>query len=221
MISSDRQKPPSMTMSYEEYHVWSNENTYAEWVDGQVVLFGRFDLHHQEVLGFLLMLMHSFIQLHDAGTLWKLPFELHLRNSARLPDLMFLAKENQHHLTEEGIEGYVDLVIEIISAGSGRRDRQTKMKEYAAAGIPEYWIIDPRTGKQRADFYRLDETGRYQLFGMDEDEWVESEVLKGFRLRPQWLWQTESLNPYLALGEMLGNETFLALLKQNLESHSE
>jgi len=51
MISSDRQRPPSMTMSYEEYHAWSNENTYAEWVDGQVVLFGRFDMHHQKLLG--------------------------------------------------------------------------------------------------------------------------------------------------------------------------
>ena len=41
--------------------------------------------------------------------------------------------------------------------------RLNKLKEYQEAGITEYWIIDPRPGKLRADFYRLNEAGQYEL----------------------------------------------------------
>jgi Uma2 family endonuclease len=212
-------QPKNNRMSYEEFLAWADEDTLAEWVDGDVIPFMPVKIKHQRISNRLFHLIEQFIKLFKLGEVWSAPTEMRLRSgqSIRQPDIFFVLQANLHRFKEDWLDGPADLVIEIISTESVQRDRRDKFREFEQAGITEYWIIDPRSGKQRADFYRLDETGRYQLFGLDEDEWVESEVLKGFRLRPQWLWQTESLNPYLALGEMLGNETFLALLKQNLE----
>ena len=62
----------------------------------------------------------------------------------REPDIVFVRRENQAYVQERFWTG-ADLVVEIVSedAESRERDYVTKRAEYAAAGIPEYWIVDP------------------------------------------------------------------------------
>lgn len=118
-----------------------------------------------------------------------------LAQSGREPDLLFISNETAQRLTERKLEGADDLVIEIIFPESVRRDRYEKFDEYEEAGVREYWIIDPRPGKQRADFYVLDEHRRFALFATEDDEQVNSHVLPGFWLRSAWLWEAEKLSP--------------------------
>ena len=66
----------------------------------------------------------------------------------------------------------------------------------------------------RADFFRLDETNRYELFATETDETVTSGVVEGFWLRPGWLWQ-EGLNPLTALAEIVGKEALIEALQDN------
>lgn len=75
-----------------------------------------------------------------------------LAQSGREPDLLFISNETAQRLTERKLEGAADLVIEIIFPESVRRDRYEKFDEYEEAGVREYWIIDPRPGKQRQIF---------------------------------------------------------------------
>ena len=67
------------------------------------------------------------------------------------------------------------------------RDYQEKLAEYEAAGIPEYWIVDPR--RREARFYELGEDGHYRLGEVGSDGIYTSKVVDGFRLRVSWLWQ--------------------------------
>jgi Uma2 family endonuclease len=53
------------------------------------------------------------------------------------------------------------LVVEILSDGTRRVDRMVKFAEYAEAGIPQYWIVDPR--KPSVEVYDRDADGNYQL----------------------------------------------------------
>jgi len=130
-----------------------------------------------------------------------------------------VANENLNRLTEDRLEGPADLVIEIVSEHTVHNDRDDKYKEYQAAGVREYWIIDPRLDKQRADFYSLDETGLYSLFATEDDERVESKVLSGFWLRPDWLWQADTLNPLLAFFQMRGlSDEQIAQIEQLLQA---
>jgi Uma2 family endonuclease len=117
-----------------------------------------------------------------------LEVKLQPEGSSREPDILFVATENLERLTQERLNGPPDLVIEVISDDSVKRDRDDKYREYRDAGVREYWIVDPREGRQRADFFRLDdaagatERGEYRLFATEDDARVESRVLSGFWL---------------------------------------
>lgn len=199
-------KPVRKRMSYEAFREWVDEDTHAEWVDGEAVFFMPAKDAHQNTLELLYELLALFVRLFNLGKVRVAPFEMKLRQgrSYREPDILFISEESRERLTEERLEGPADLVIEVISDDSVRRDREDKFKEYQEAGIREYWIVDPRPGKQRADFYRLNAGGQYELVATEDDERVESAVLPGFWLRPSWLWQASELDPLLALGEMAG-----------------
>ena len=201
-------KPAHLKMTYEAFLEWVDEDTRAEWdanTQEVIIPMPPTDIH-QTTLSFLLSLIDLYVRLLNLGKVSIAPFEVKLtaQGSAREPDIFFIAKENLDRLTEQRLTGPADLMIEIISADSISRDRDKKFKEYAEAGVPEYWIIDPRQGKQRADFYHLDEAGPYRLFATEEDERVESYVLPGFWLRPEWLWQADTLDPLSVFFEMRG-----------------
>ena len=81
----------------------------------------------------------------------------------REPDLIFLASAADPRRQDRFWIG-ADLVIEVVSPDDPQRDIVTKRVEYARAGIPEYWIVDPRDEiitvlRLRGDGY--DEHGRF------------------------------------------------------------
>jgi Uma2 family endonuclease len=199
-------EPVHLKMSYEEFLAWADEDIQAEWVEGEVIIFMPTKKVHQVTLQFLFELLELFVNLFDLGKVQVAPFEMKLTPTgpSREPDILFVSKENLERLTEDKLNGPADLVIEIISKDSVSRDRDDKFREYAAAGVREYWIIDPRPEKQRADFYHLDETGAYRLFGVEDDERVESRLLVGFWLNPAWLWEADSRDPFVTFCQMAG-----------------
>ncbi|MBI5347810.1 MAG: Uma2 family endonuclease, partial [Chloroflexi bacterium] len=82
-----------------------------------------------------------------------------------------------------------DLIIEVISDDSVGRDRAAKFEENEEAGVREYWIIDPRPKRRRADFYQLGADGKYKPVPIENDGVYRSLVLKNFWLNVNWMWQ--------------------------------
>jgi Uma2 family endonuclease len=191
-------------MSFEEFLQWVDEDTHTEWVNGEVITFMPAKRFHQDTLDFLRGLLAMFAGFFHLGRVMTAPYGMKLKRAYREPDIFWVASENLKQRTVSFFDGPADLAIEIISDDSVQRDRREKLKEYREAGVKEYWIIDPRPGKQRADFYRLDETGDYDLFATEDDERVESAVLPGFWLRPAWLWQIDEITPLEAFYEIRG-----------------
>lgn len=116
------------------------------------------------------------------------PLEMRLGKSAREPDLLFLRNEHLDRLTPMRLLGPADIVVELISEDSVRRDQFAKRREYEAAGVPEYWILDPRPGRERAEFFALNSAGSYDPILPDADGRIRSRVLPGSALDPAWLW---------------------------------
>lgn len=207
-----------LKMSYEEFLAWVDEDTHAEWVDGEVIIFIPPLDRHQALVGFLHILMSLFVNLHNLGILRLAPFEMRTRPDLppREPDLFFLAQEHLDRLHSERLAGPADLVVEIISDSSVARDRADKFYEYQAGGVREYWIIDPRPGKERTDFYHLLPDGKYQAALPDAANRYHSVVLPGFWLRIDWLWQAPLPDPLLALAEIRGLSPEAVQVLQNL-----
>lgn len=178
-------------MSYEEFIAWSDEDTHAEWVHGEAIVFMPPALPHQELAGFLHTLLSLYARFFNLGIVLLAPFEMQLfpGRSSREPDLLFVAREHRERLTPARLDGPADLVIELISDSSAVRDREEKFQEYQAAGVREYWLFDPRPGREQADFYRLTARGLYEAVLPDAQGRYHAATLPGFWLRLDWLWQ--------------------------------
>ncbi len=133
--------------------------------------------------------------------------------NAREPDLFFVASEHLERLTPQELNGPADVVVEIISDDSVARDRDDKFFEYQAGGVREYWLLDPRPKRQRADFYLLDAQGNYQSVPVGADGIYRSTVLSGFWLKIDWLWM-DTLDPLAAVTEIVGVEQLTAALRE-------
>ncbi|MCX7854780.1 MAG: Uma2 family endonuclease [Anaerolineae bacterium] len=179
--------PRPRRMTYEEFLTWADEDTLAEWVEGEVVMYSPASRRHQNIADFLTAVLRAYVETRELGMVLSAPFQMKLAGSGREPDLMFVATEHLDRLRETYLDGPADLVVEVASPESIGRDRGEKFYEYARAGIPEYWLIDPDA--ERAEFYILDERGRYQMILPDADGVYRSRVIAGFWLREDWLWK--------------------------------
>ena len=80
--------------------------------------------------------------------------------AANRPDICFFRKEVADQFTDEQLRFPApDFVVEILSESTEERDRGVKMRDYAAHGIPEYWIVD--TMQRTVEQYRINEHTYY------------------------------------------------------------
>ena len=191
---------PRQRLTYEEFLAWCSEDTWAEWVDGEVQMVSPASTRHQDLAGFLYVILRHWVEKHELGVVLTAPYQMHLTSPAprgREPDLLFVSRAHRDRLLATHLEGPADLVLEIVSPESIARDRGEKFVEYEAAGIAEYWLIDPE--RRQAEFYQRGSEGRYRLaLGGAEGTYV-SPLLRNLPLPVEWLWQ-EPLPP---LGEAL------------------
>jgi Uma2 family endonuclease len=193
-------------MSYKEYLAWhGEEGNTGEWIEGEVIPFVPPGLRHQAVLGFLHVLLHVFVEQGKLGRLIVAPFEMWLPklNRSREPDLLFLSAEHADRLDAQRLEGPADLVVEILSPESTVRDRRDKLAEYAAAGIPEYWIVDPRPGRESFELLTLTDEGYFALIPASSSGRISSKKLAGLEIDPAWIRQDPLPDP-VALASATG-----------------
>jgi Uma2 family endonuclease len=192
VLSSERtavKSLPESPLTYEQFLDWADEDTYVEWVDGEIELMSPASAVHQDISVFLTRLFAEYAEEYDAGKVLTAPFQMKLSalRRGREPDLLFLRKPTLSLLRGSFLDGPADLVVEIISPESLQRDRDTKYHEYEAGGVREYWIIDAEA--QRADFFVRDAAGRYQSVLPEGNGKYRSAVLPSFWLQVAWLWQ--------------------------------
>jgi Uma2 family endonuclease len=181
-------------MSYDEFLAWAKNGVHAEWVEGRIVLMSPPSSRHQKLVVFLVTLLNMHVSARNLGTLFTAPFQMRLHQPprGREPDILFVAQAKEGQITNQYLDGPADLVVEIISPECAARDRGDKYYEYEAAGVGEYWLIDPQ--REQAEFYELDDRGRYTLALGGHMGAYSSRVIPGLTLHVAWLWQ-EPLPP--------------------------
>jgi Uma2 family endonuclease len=127
----------------EEEYLALDDNLLLEYDDGFLEVLPMPTIFHQLILSFLLRQLHDFVAAVKLGTVVPAGYKVRIRRGKyREPDVLFIKGEHAPAIGREFCKK-ADLVIEIVSEGNRHHDLVTKRDEYARAGIPEYWIVDP------------------------------------------------------------------------------
>jgi Uma2 family endonuclease len=92
----------------------------------------------------LATLLDAHVRARGLGKVYIAPFDVILdRTTVVVPDLVFVARGRLEIVADRGVEGAPDLIIEILSPGTTRRDRVAKLNAYTRHGVSHYWLVDP------------------------------------------------------------------------------
>jgi Uma2 family endonuclease len=200
VLKSPQLSPTPQKITFEEFLALYSNGEHVEWVDGEVQwLHGApgdceessmtaASLPHVRLQMFLAAILEEFAKTHGLGVVVIDPFVMRMGQGlpGRAPDIAFVKTENAARLRPTFIDGPADLVVEIVSRDDPGRDYIDKYREYEAAGVTEYWIIDPEA--QRTEFNQLRD-GKYHEVLPDEDGAYHSAQLPGLWIKPVWFWQ--------------------------------
>jgi Uma2 family endonuclease len=146
--------------TYEEYYLLDDDQRY-EIIGGNLLMAPAPDTWHQNWISELLVLLQRHVKKEKLGTLFLSPLDVVLdaENTVQ-PDLVFVAAANAGIIQRRAIFGTPDLLVEIVSPSSVRRDRYDKKELYARFAVKEYWLGDP--ANQTLEILTLKD-GRYEL----------------------------------------------------------
>jgi Uma2 family endonuclease len=163
------------------------DGRFVEWIFG-VVIEITVTAEHNALSRFLLAYLDTHLAHTKSGQVEQEPMAMRVspNTPTRSPDLLVLLNENLHKLKKSQVVGTADLVIEIISPESQRRDRVEKFQEYEQGGVREYWLLDYLA--KDAKFFVLNRYGVYEQRQPDDTGIYHSLVLKGLRLQIALLW---------------------------------
>jgi len=135
--------PPQGQWSEEEY-LELDTNHLVEFSDGFLEFLPIPTIFHQLILQFIFENLKSFVASQKLGTVVTAGYKVRLRSGKfREPDILFIKAAHQSHIGTQYCRR-ADLVIEVVSDKKRAHDLRKKRLEYARAGIPEYWIVDPQ-----------------------------------------------------------------------------
>jgi len=129
--------------SVEQYlKLTEGTNRLIEFTDGAIEVLPMPTRKHQAILRYLFRLFDAMMQ-QIGGTAFFAPLRLRIGpDRFREPDLLLLLSEQDPRNGERFWTG-ADLVLEVVSPDKPERDLVEKRDDYAEAGIPEYWIVNP------------------------------------------------------------------------------
>ncbi len=158
------------------------EGERYELIDGELIMAAAPNEAHQIVGAELGSLMHIFTKANALGRVIFAPYDVVLSETDVVqPDILFVSNERSYIRTPANIQGAPDLVVEIISPSSERRDWRDKRELYARHGVKEYWLIDPIN---RIIWLMLLRRGVLEIVGTyGEGDTVSSSALAGFSVK--------------------------------------
>lgn len=125
--------------------------TPCQLINGELIMSPAPTPYHQLVSSNINELLRAEAKRTGGLSLYS-PLDLFIdRKTVLQPDLVYISVQKKEIVTNRGIEGVPDIVVEIISPSNIFTDRNQKKKIYQQIGVPEFWIVDP--GNRTLEIY--------------------------------------------------------------------
>ena len=190
-------------LTFEEFVRLFGEDDDIELVDGMVVQRVAARDIHEDLQGWLSFVLRGYAEAKGLGIVRGSRTAVKItEHRGRLPDIVFVRKENAHIVQEDGIFGTPDLVVEIWSPGDRLSDMLAKEADYKSIGVLEIWFVDQQRRQVRV--LRKGKEG-YEERVMKKGV-LRSEVVEGFWVKVEWLFKKPLPNVIDALQKILGRK---------------
>jgi len=146
MSGSDHVKPasPGLKLTYDDFVLFPDDGKRHELIDGEHYVTPSPNMRHQQISMNLVLLIGNWLEQQPRGRLFHAPFDVVFsKYDVVEPDLLYVSNERSTVLTAPNVQGAPDLVIEIGSPGTRKRDETIKRNLYGRSGVTEYWFVDP------------------------------------------------------------------------------
>jgi Uma2 family endonuclease len=174
----------SERLSAEEFRMleFEDESCFYELLHGEIVKRSAPSLAHQRIAKNIFRAMDVFVEKQVLGEMFFAPADVALDDENVLqPDVFFVAAESKERTSGDYVQGAPDLVIEVVSVGTVKRDRGDKMKLYERCGVREYWLVDARTRSVEVYVNAGNDFNLQEVYAETQDL-VSSLALQGFEM---------------------------------------
>lgn len=173
--------------TYSDLVALPDDQLRHELIDGEHFVSPSPATAHQEISKRLFVALNTFVERHRLGEVLYAPFDIKLSAyTVLVPDLVFFTTARfADVVNEKHAVAAPDLVVEILSPGTRRRDLGRKRAVYDRDGAREYWIVDPEARsitvlrRPRSDAGLTDVT----VHALAGDDALESPLFPGLKLR--------------------------------------
>jgi Uma2 family endonuclease len=188
--------------TYDLFCAIVGEERKGDLIDGAIYLDGPESTRNNHLFGWLIAVMGIYVGRRQLGLILCSRVVCRLDDmNAPEPDILFVSSQHRKRIKRDRLEGPPDLTIEIVAPESVDRDYDKKRWQYERFKVAEYWIIDEEMRK--ITLLRLDACGKYRKVAPRKGIY-HSQVLKGFWLDPNWLWQDPFPDEVETLQKLLG-----------------
>jgi len=138
-------QPARRAWTYSDLVALPEDQLRHELIDGEHIVSPSPNTGHQTISLNLVRLLLPYLDQHRPGELLYAPFDVKLSLfTVLVPDLVYFTTERfARVVNEKHATAAPDLVVEILSPGTRRRDKGRKRAVYDREGVREYWIVDP------------------------------------------------------------------------------
>jgi Uma2 family endonuclease len=178
-----KQEVRSSQLTYEDYLFFPDDGKRHEIIYGDHYVTPAPKTKHQKVSFNLTVAMGSFVKQRGLGLVLAAPSDVILSDENVVqPDLLFVSTKRASIVTEDNIRGAPDLVVEIISETTRKKDEVTKRKLYERFGVQEYWVVDPEL--ETVKIFRRTQQGydRAVELSKEANDILTTDLLAGFDL---------------------------------------
>lgn len=130
-------------MTYEEFVKLPDDGRQYELIDGELIVNPSPVPRHQMIAGNIYFAIRLFLQKHGGALVYSAPIDVRLGDDIVQPDVVVIAGNRVQIVGDRNVVAAPDLIVEVLSEGTRRKDEIVKRKLYERAQVGEYWIVDP------------------------------------------------------------------------------